>query len=119
MFLLVPAYPGSPGQKAVKRLFLLFYTLCSTFFFITLSFYLVGKWHKETFSRERRKSPKLVTVYSTKVLLTMSTRTSGQRILMKGRIAPTLVSPATSESILKPRFHHDVLFLYMDKSSAP
>ena len=27
MFLLVPAYPSSPGQKAVKRLLLLLYTL--------------------------------------------------------------------------------------------
>jgi len=25
VFLLVPAYPGSPGPKAVKRLLLLFY----------------------------------------------------------------------------------------------
>jgi len=32
-----------------------FYTLCSTLCFITLSSYLVGKWHKEAFSREWRR----------------------------------------------------------------
>ena len=43
----------------------------------------------------------------------MNTRTSGQRILPKGRIAPALVTPATGESptksILKLHFCHYVL----------
>jgi len=30
-----------------------FYTLCSTFCFITVSSYIVGKSHKQAFSRER------------------------------------------------------------------
>jgi len=45
-------------------------------------------------------------------------QTSGQRILTKGCITPTLVTPAAGDSILKPHFCTDALSP-VDKSAAP
>jgi len=47
---------ASFGQSYVRTVRSCFVLLCSTSCFITLSSYLVGKWHKEAFSRERRRS---------------------------------------------------------------
>jgi len=46
---------ASFGQSYVRTVRSCFVLLCSTSCFITLSSYLVGKWHKEAFSRERRR----------------------------------------------------------------
>ena len=43
MFLLVPAYPGSPGQKAVKRLCQLV-CVCLLAYLLYQNFYGIGKY---------------------------------------------------------------------------
>ena len=52
------------------------------------------------------------------VSVVLSSTTSGQRILPKGRIAPELVTPAACESILTHCFRRDFLSP-VDKSAAP
>jgi len=46
-----------------------------------------------------------------KVIFDLIRRTSGQRILTKGRIAAALINPATGEYILEPRCRLDALSL--------
>ena len=53
------------GCYTAHKFSLEFYTLCSTLCFITLSSYLVGKWHKEAFSRERRSCCLLEVTHTT------------------------------------------------------
>ena len=55
------------GCYTAHKFSLEFYTLCSTLYFITLSSYLVGKWHKEAFSRERISCSCLLEVTHTTV----------------------------------------------------
>ena len=47
------------GRYTSRKFSVEFYTLSSTFCFITLSSYLVGKWHKEAFTRERKRRMQL------------------------------------------------------------